>query len=109
MKSLIVRRSFMIGPGRKTSATLEPAFWTGLQEIADKRHMSLSGLIRTVVAQGPHKNLSSALRQFVLEFSSEPSRQRRDYRPQSSSASRFTAGAAGFLTQQPHLTPTPAQ
>ena len=68
MKSLIVRRSFMIGPGRKTSATLEPAFWTGLQEIADKRHMSLSRLIRTVVAQGPHKNLSSALHQFVLEF-----------------------------------------
>jgi hypothetical protein len=28
----------------------------------------LAGLIRTVVAQGPHKNLSSALRQFVLEF-----------------------------------------
>jgi predicted DNA-binding ribbon-helix-helix protein len=68
MKSLIVRRSFVIAPGRKTSAALEHAFWTGLQEIAGRRHMSLAGLIRTVVAQGPHKNLSSALRQFVLEF-----------------------------------------
>jgi predicted DNA-binding ribbon-helix-helix protein len=54
--------------GRKTSVRLENAFWVGLQEIADKRLMTLPGLIATIDAQRQHGNRSSALRLFVLEY-----------------------------------------
>ena len=60
-------RSVLIA-GSKTSLRLEEAFWVGLQEIADKRSMTLSGLIGTIDAQRQHGNRSSAVRLFVLEF-----------------------------------------
>jgi predicted DNA-binding ribbon-helix-helix protein len=57
MKSLIVRRSFDVA-GRKTSLSLESPFWMALQEIADKRHMTRTGLIRSIDAQRNHKRAS---------------------------------------------------
>ena len=65
--SLTIPRSIFIA-GRKTSIRLENAFWVGLQEIADKRLMTLQGLIVTIDAQRQHQNRSSALRLFVLEY-----------------------------------------
>ena len=65
--SLTIPRSILIA-GRKTSVRLENAFWVGLQEIADKRLMTLPGLIGTIDAQRQHRNRSSALRLFVLEY-----------------------------------------
>jgi predicted DNA-binding ribbon-helix-helix protein len=65
--SLTIPRSIFIA-GRKTSIRLENAFWVGLQEIADKRLMTLQGLIVTIDAQHQHQNRSSALRLFVLEY-----------------------------------------
>jgi predicted DNA-binding ribbon-helix-helix protein len=65
--SRTVARSILID-GRKTSVRLEEAFWVGLQEIADKRRMTISGLMSTIDAHRQHKNRSSALRLFVLEY-----------------------------------------
>ena len=62
----VVQRSITFG-GRKTSVTVEDAFWDGLKEIADTRHMTLS-VVGEIDAQRQHSNLSSAIRLFVLEF-----------------------------------------
>ena len=50
MKSPVVKRSIILA-GRKTSVSLEDAFWTGLKEIAGKRLMTLSTLVGTIDAQ----------------------------------------------------------
>jgi predicted DNA-binding ribbon-helix-helix protein len=65
MKSPVVKRSIVLA-GHKTSVSLEDAFWTGLKEIANGRHMTLSDLANAIDAQRQHGNLSSALRLFVL-------------------------------------------
>ena len=67
MKSLVVKRSILIG-GHKTSVSLEEAFWTGLKEIAGKRNASLSELVATIDTERELGNLSSAIRLFVLGF-----------------------------------------
>src|SRR3954452_6019229 len=65
--SITIPRSVFIS-GRKTSVRLEHAFWVGLQEIADKRFMTVPGLIATIEAERKYQNRSSALRLFVLEY-----------------------------------------
>jgi len=67
MKSSVVKRSVIIA-GHKTSVSLEDAFWTGLREIAGKRHMTLSDLVTAVDVERQHGNLSSALRLFLLDL-----------------------------------------
>ena len=67
MKSLVVKRSILIG-GHKTSVSLEEAFWMGLKEIANKRNASLSELVATIDTERELANLSSAIRLFVLGF-----------------------------------------
>jgi predicted DNA-binding ribbon-helix-helix protein len=66
-RSPIAKRSVLVG-GRKSSVSLEDAFWHGLKEIAKKRRMTLSNLVGTIDAGRQQANLSSALRLFVLEF-----------------------------------------
>jgi len=65
MKSQVVKRSIVID-GHKTSVSLEDAFWTGLREIAQTQHATLSKLVGEIdrTRQG---NLSSAIRLFVLD------------------------------------------
>ncbi len=65
MKSSIIKRSIVIA-GRKTSVSLEDAFWKALREIADGRDVTLYDLVTTIDADRQHSNLSSAIRQFVL-------------------------------------------
>jgi predicted DNA-binding ribbon-helix-helix protein len=67
IKSPIAKRSVVIGR-RKSSVSLEDAFWDGLKEIAKKRRTTLSDLVGTIDAGRQQGNLSSALRLFVLEF-----------------------------------------
>lgn len=52
--------------GRKTSVTVEDAFWVGLREIAVARAMSLPQLIGAINRDRRRGNLSSAIRVFVL-------------------------------------------
>lgn len=67
MPSGVLKRSVMIS-GRKTSVSLEDAFWGGLKDIADSRHMTLSGIVGYIDNHGDHGNLSSTIRLFVLEY-----------------------------------------
>jgi predicted DNA-binding ribbon-helix-helix protein len=66
MKSPVVKRSIVIA-GHKTSVSLEDAFWRGLKEIANSRHMTLSDLVGSIDSERKHGNLSSAIRLFVLD------------------------------------------
>jgi predicted DNA-binding ribbon-helix-helix protein len=65
MKSQVVKHSIVIA-GRKTSVSLEDAFWQGLKEIAGGRNMKLTELVAGIDAERQHGNLSSAIRLFVL-------------------------------------------
>jgi predicted DNA-binding ribbon-helix-helix protein len=65
MKSLVVKRSVDID-GRKTSVSLEDAFWSDLKEIAHMQRATLSKVIAEI-DKGRQGNLSSAIRVFVFE------------------------------------------
>ena len=67
MKSLIVKRSIAVA-GHKTSISLEGAFWTELRRIAGERQVRLSELVSSIDLTREHRNLSSAIRLFVLGY-----------------------------------------
>ena len=67
MKSSIVKRSATID-GRRTSTSLEDAFWKALREIAHYRQESVSHLIESISANRKQANLPLAIRLFVLEW-----------------------------------------
>jgi len=74
MKSSVIKRSIVID-GRKTSVSLEDAFWTELKNIAQVQRMTLSELVTKIDVTRKQSNLSSAIRQFVLEhFQNENAR-----------------------------------
>lgn len=66
MRSQVVKRSIVIA-GHKTSVSLEDAFWTSLKEIAGTRQVTLSDLVSTIDSERQYRNLSSAIRLFVLD------------------------------------------
>lgn len=66
MKSLVIKRSIVIG-GHKTSVSLEEPFWLGLKEIAQGQHATLSNVVGDIDTQRRQGNLSSAIRLFVLD------------------------------------------
>jgi predicted DNA-binding ribbon-helix-helix protein len=53
---------------RKTSVTVEDAFWDALRLIAIERGDSLSDLVTVIHADRRDGNLSSAIRLFVLRY-----------------------------------------
>jgi predicted DNA-binding ribbon-helix-helix protein len=67
MKSLIRKRTVVIN-GRKTSVSVEDAFWQSLGEIATARRTSVTNVVALIKAHHEAVNLSSAIRVFVLEF-----------------------------------------
>jgi predicted DNA-binding ribbon-helix-helix protein len=67
VKSLVIKHSVVID-GRKTSISLEGAFWECLREIAHERHETLSQLVSGIDASRKNANLSSAVRIFILEY-----------------------------------------
>lgn len=66
MRSQVVKRSIVIA-GHKTSVSLEDAFWSSLKEIAGSRQMTLSDLVSNIDSGRQYRNLSSAIRLFVLD------------------------------------------
>ena len=66
MKSPVVKRSILLG-GRKTSVSLEGAFWSGMKEISEERGKALYELIGEIDRKRQNSNLSSAIRVFVLD------------------------------------------
>ena len=67
MKSPVIKRSIVIA-GHKTSVSIEDAFWTALKEIALARRQSLAELIGAIDGARRGRNLSSAIRVFVLDY-----------------------------------------
>ena len=69
MTKPIIKRSVVIA-GHATSVSLEPEFWNVLKDIADSDGLSVAALIRQVDRNLPpsdHRNLSSAVRVFILK------------------------------------------
>jgi predicted DNA-binding ribbon-helix-helix protein len=66
-ESMVGKRSVLIA-GRKTSVSLEGAFWQSLKEIANERDITPSELVADIKSERQHVNLSSAVRLFVLDF-----------------------------------------
>jgi predicted DNA-binding ribbon-helix-helix protein len=54
--------------GRNTSISVENEFWKALGEIANERAMTRKGMVAWIDANRTEKNLSSAVRLFVLAF-----------------------------------------
>jgi predicted DNA-binding ribbon-helix-helix protein len=61
MKSPIAKRSIVVA-GRKTSVSLEKAFWNGMREISSLRNVTLSELVDEIDSKRQKGNLSSAIR-----------------------------------------------
>ncbi len=70
--SRIVKRSVKIA-GHDSSVSLEDAFWSALREIAVIQNMGMSELVSRIAKHRQNKNLSSAIRVFVLEHYRRPS------------------------------------
>ena len=86
VKSSITKHSVVVR-GRKTSISLEEAFWRALREIAATRGESLSQRIASIDADRQFANLSSAIRLFVLGYYKD-----RLARPHTAPEQRDTAG-----------------
>ena len=66
MRSPVIK--LIVIAGHKTSVSLEDAFWLSLKDIAMARHITLSDLVASLDAERRHRNLSSAIRLFVLDY-----------------------------------------
>ncbi|MEE4209135.1 MAG: ribbon-helix-helix domain-containing protein [Parvularcula sp.] len=61
------KRSVSLG-GHRTSVSLEAAFWTELERLAEEQTRSLASLLAEIDRdRAPEQNLASALRLHVLE------------------------------------------
>jgi predicted DNA-binding ribbon-helix-helix protein len=67
VKSLVVKHSIMVG-GHKTSVSLEEAFWREVKQISGERGKTTSELVSEIDRHRQHRNLSSAIRLFVLDY-----------------------------------------
>ncbi len=76
MKSPVIKRSIVIA-GHKTSVSLEDPFWSGLKDIAERQHTTLSTMVGDIDTQRQHGNLSSAIRLFVLDNARSQAMERR--------------------------------
>src|SRR5215813_2477659 len=66
INSPVVKRS-IIRDGHKSSVSLEDQFWEGLREIAEREGVTVSALVGTIDHGPNRRNLSSAIRVFVLD------------------------------------------
>ena len=61
-----LKRSLTIA-GHRTSLSLEPEFWAALREAAKKQHKPLATLVAEIDKRRGDRNLSSAIRVWLLE------------------------------------------
>jgi predicted DNA-binding ribbon-helix-helix protein len=61
-----MKRSLTIA-GHRTSLSLEPEFWAALRTIAAREGKSLAQLVREIDTRRGRRNLSSAVRVYLLE------------------------------------------
>ncbi|HUL87402.1 MAG TPA: ribbon-helix-helix domain-containing protein [Pseudolabrys sp.] len=84
--SVVVKRS-IIRDGHKSSVSLEDQFWDGLRYIAARENMTVSKLVETIDHGRNRRNLSSAIRVFVLDYFRRNSRDRLPFEADTSGAS----------------------
>jgi predicted DNA-binding ribbon-helix-helix protein len=60
-----LKRSLTIA-GHRTSLSLEPEFWAALQQAAEQRGLSIAALVSDIDQQRGKRNLSSAIRVWLL-------------------------------------------
>ncbi len=65
-----LKRSLTIA-GHRTSISLEPEFWTALTEAAAKRQTSVAALVAEIDKTRGPRNLSSAIRVWLLQRDKE--------------------------------------
>ena len=65
--SPVIKRSIVLD-GHKTSVSLENEFWNALREIASGKKETVSTLVGRIDHDRTSKNLSSAIRVFVLDY-----------------------------------------
>ena len=61
-----LKRSLTIA-GHRTSLSLEPEFWAALKKFAANERKSLAALVGEIDAQRGERNLSSAIRVWILQ------------------------------------------
>jgi predicted DNA-binding ribbon-helix-helix protein len=61
-----VKRSLSIA-GHRTSLSLEPEFWIALNAIAARQKKPIAQLVRDIDSRRGQRNLSSAVRVYILE------------------------------------------
>jgi predicted DNA-binding ribbon-helix-helix protein len=66
VKSRVIKRSIVLHR-HKTSISLEDEFFKALRHIATERGLTIAQLVSSIDIDRQNKNLSSALRVFVLE------------------------------------------
>ena len=64
--SRIIKRS--VSAGQASSVSLEDAFWDALKAIANTQKISVTDLVSRIAKNRQTKNLSSAIRLFVLGY-----------------------------------------
>ncbi|MGC2779754.1 MAG: ribbon-helix-helix domain-containing protein [Bradyrhizobium sp.] len=95
MRTKIIRHTVLV-VGRKTSVSIEGAFWESLKEIAAGCGTTLNALITSIALDRGQYNLSSAIRVFVLNH----------YWPQSQwLGQRDPVPASGAMIATPSLQP----
>lgn len=57
--------------GHSTSISLEAEFWQALKQEAERRDISINHLIAEIDRKRGHKNLSSAIRIYILQAAME--------------------------------------
>jgi len=70
----MLKKSVIIAKRHYTSISIEPEFWIELEYIAQKENCSTNDLITKIDAQRENKNLSSAIRVFILNSLKKTSR-----------------------------------
>ena len=66
MNSAIIKHSVVVA-GKKTSVSLEDAFWFVLKEIAAQKKMALGEMLDAISNGRDSANMSSAVRQYVMQ------------------------------------------
>ena len=58
----------LVVDGRRTSVRLEPVLWDALQDIAQRRGMTVHQLATEIARQRTLSNLTAAIRVYIVEF-----------------------------------------
>ena len=67
-----IRKHDLTLAGRRKSVSLEDQFWDGLKETAASEDITTSALVERIAAEYTGRNLSSAIRVFVLNHFRTP-------------------------------------